>query len=168
MRPESIRQFEYFYLGSIALAVINLALAATETATTFTSMSGLPNMAEPGAQTGLGLALIGFGLLALLFAAIIPITLWYLAARKASEVARWLIVGLGVLSALRLLFLIVMLGFLIVTHAPTPGIIWWTLMIGIVSETLHMAAIAFLFPADAREWFARRGIGIREHEEIFS
>jgi len=150
VRPESIRQFEYFYLGSIALAVINLALAATETATTFTSMSGLPNMAEPGAQTGLGLALR------------------YFAARKASEVARWLIVGLGVLSAFRLLFLIVMLGFLIVTHAPTPGIIWWTLMIGIVSETLHMAAIAFLFPADAREWFARRGIGIREHEEIFS
>ncbi|HEY0116451.1 MAG TPA: hypothetical protein VGB54_12095 [Allosphingosinicella sp.] len=165
VRPDSIRQFEYFYLGSIALAVVNLIL-------TYSQVNGALSSARafdaPAAVANVASAfMVGSLLIGILFALIIPLTLWYFAARRASQTARWIAVVLGALSAIRLLVLIVVLGWLIVSRAPVVQWMWYNMLIGIVSETLHMAAIYFLFPADAREWFSR-GHSTARHQDIFS
>lgn len=165
MRPESIRQFEYFYLGSIGLAVANLLFQVSQMGTASLGLGALGGLGEAGSGTML---LAGSVIaVSILVAAVIPLVLWYFAARKASPVAKWLIVVLGAFGAVRLLLILFMLGVLVVSRAPTPDAMWLTMVIGFLTELLHMAAIAFLFFADSREWFARRGIGIRDHEDVF-
>ena len=167
MRPESIRQFEYFYLGSIGLAVANLLFQVSQMGTAYPGLGTLGELPGTGSEGGVMLLAGTVIVVSLLVAAVIPLILWYFAARKASPVAKWLIVVLGAFGAIRLLLILFMLGVLVVSRAPTPDYIWLTMVIGFLTELLHMAAIAFLFFADSREWFARRGIGIRDHEDVF-
>jgi hypothetical protein len=166
VRPESIRQFEYFYLASIALAVLNIALSYGQASFTISYLFGSAGRI-PGMSTAIAAIFAASAGIGLLFAFLIPMTLWYLAARRASQTARWIIVALGALSAVRLLLLLFVLGWLIVSKFPVEGWVWYSMMIGIVSETLHMAAIYFLFPADSREWFDR-GRSPARTQDIFS
>src|SRR5687768_5991079 len=95
MRPESIRQFEYFYLGSIAVAVANLLFQLSQIGTVYMGLGALGGVGEAGsdaAATGLVVAVV---VVSVLLAAAIPLVLWYFAARRASNVAKWLIVVLG-------------------------------------------------------------------------
>ena len=164
MRPKSVRRFELFYLGSIAVAVVNLALSYGQVGSSLSSLAGTAE-SLPGVGTTIASLFAVSAMMGLLFALIIPMTLWYLAARRGSQTARWLIVALGVLSAIHLLFLILIVGF--ATSAGLAGWMWYGMMLGVVSETLHMIAIYFLFPQDAREWFDR-GRSPARTQDIFS
>ena len=168
MRPESIRQFEYFYLGSIGLAVANLLYQLSQLGTAYVGLGSLGGLEETAGGVPTMLLFVLITVASVLVAAAIPLALWYFAARKGSQVAKWLIVVLGGFGALRLLLILVMLGVLVISHAPTPDYVWVTMVLGFLTELLHMAAVAFLFPRDAREWFASRGMGTPVHEDIFS
>ena len=168
MRPESIRQFDYFYLGSIGVAVANLLFQLSQIGTAYLGLGTLGDLDQAGAGTAITIVTVLIVLVSVLLAAVIPLILWYFAARRASQVAKWLIVVLGGFGALRLILVLVLLGALIVTREPTPDYVWMTMVLSFVTELLHMAAIAFLFPRDAREWFASGGVGPAAHEDIFS
>lgn len=168
MRPESIRQFEYFYLGSIAVAVANLLFQLNQLGSAYIGLGAFGGLEATagGAPTTLLFVLIVVA--SVLLAAVIPLILWYFAARKASQTAKWLIVVLGAFGAIRLLLILVLLGALIVSRMPTPDYVWLTMVLGFITELFHMAAIVFLFPREAREWFASGGVGPAVHEDIFS
>jgi hypothetical protein len=168
MRPESIRQFDYFYLGSIAVAVANIIYQLSQLGPAFLGMGafgGRETVEATALPVGLTIAII---VVSVTLAAVIPLVLWYFASRKASQVARWLVVVLGVFGGIRLLLVLFMLGALIVSGMPTPDYLWLTMLLTFFTELLHMAAIAFLFPREAREWFARGGTAMAAHEDIFS
>lgn len=168
MRPESIRQFEYFYLGSIAVAVANLLFQLSQIGTAYMGLGALGGLGEAGSDTAATGLVVAVVVVSVLLAAVIPLVLWYFTARRANNVAKWMIVVLGVFGALRLLLILVMLGALIVSRMPTPDYVWLTMVLGFITELFHVAAIVFLFTREAREWFASGGVGPAVHEDIFS
>ena len=168
MRPESIRQFDYFYLGSIGVAVANLLFQLNQLGTAYVGLGSFGGLEGEAGGAPTILLFVVITVVSVLLAAVIPLILWYFAARRASQVAKWLIVVLRGFGALRPILVLVLLGALIVTRAPTPDYVWMTMVLSFATELLHMAAIAFLFPRDAREWFASGGVGPAAHEDIFS
>ena len=138
MRPQSIVRFELAYLGSVVLWLVNLALgwkARLGTLESNPAFAGNPQMAEL-AQT----MMIGTTVVML----VLWLLLWYFTARRASEVAKWVIVALFGLSVIGLPF----------TLMSYP-------VVGALSTVLSLAAFALtaysvwlLFRPDARAWFA--------------
>ena len=138
MRPQSIVRFELAYLGSVVLWLANLALgwkARLGTLESNPAFAGNPQMAEL-AQT----MMIGTTVVML----VLWLLLWYFTARRASEVAKWVIVALFGLSVIGLPF----------TLMSYP-------VVGALSTVLSLAAFALtaysvwlLFRPDARAWFA--------------
>ena len=129
MRPPSIVMFERLFLASLALSVVSLIINYD---LRIEQLAAEPALAELGIGGGLvlGMAAIGYA---------IYVLLWYFIARKASNVAKWVLV---VLLALNLVSL---LGALV---GP------WDLAtyIGLAVYALEIAAIAYLFHADAVDW----------------
>ena len=133
MRPQSIVRFELAYLGSVVLWLVNLALgwkARLGTLESNPAFAGNPQMAEL-AQT----MMIGTTVVML----VLWLLLWYFTARRASEVAKWVIVALFGLP------------FTLMSYP----------VVGALSTVLSLAAFALtaysvwlLFRPDARAWFA--------------
>ena len=130
-RPPSIVSFERCYLGALLVGAVNAALnwqrmmampAVQQARTTFGEWY-LP------ATTALGYA--------------IPLILWYFAARRASVVAKWIVVVLFALGVLGLL-----VGWAIGTMAPGLGGV-----LSLVSLVLNAIAVWLLFKPDAQAWF---------------
>ncbi len=131
MRPESIRRFDLFYLGSIAISILVMAFgydATLEQARSVTVGSGL----EPG--PGLVIGSFVFGLL-------ISLLLWYLVSRKGFAVAKWIII---------LLFLYGIFG---VPGAFANGLSTLETL-SLVGVALQAVSIWYLFQPDAKAWFA--------------
>src|SRR5687768_17281311 len=84
MRPPSIAMFERLYLASLAVSGISLVIG-------FDGM--LAEFAQQPGMVGIGL---GSGFLASLMAIgfAISLLLWWLIARKASNVAKWILIVL--------------------------------------------------------------------------
>lgn len=76
--------------------------------------------------------------------------LWYLVARRASRVAKWLVVALAVVSAGRLLLML----FTLTTSANPHPLSQGSFMI---SAALTIASAAMLFQGDARLWLGEEG-----------
>ena len=166
MRPKSIRTFERLYLASVAASVIVALASFVLTQSTFDTASPIEGVDDPMLGTIFTATLILMGVFTLLFALIIPLVLWQLAAHRGSNVARWFIVALAVLSVLR------MAGFLLWLSVspevfgggePANLSIWVGFFL---YETLHFASIPFLFRADAAAWFRTRGT--RVEADVFS
>ncbi|MBA4762264.1 hypothetical protein [Sphingomonas sp.] len=135
MRPQSIIRFEQAYLASIAVWGINTALGwGTQIAAVETSFAQMPEMIP--AMRGL---LIGLTL----FALFVSLLLWYFTARKASEVAKWIIVAFFGLSAVGLPFTLA--GF------ERTGIL--PVVLNVVTFALNAVAVWMLFRSDASAWF---------------
>ncbi|MBW4329960.1 hypothetical protein KY084_03610 [Stakelama sp. CBK3Z-3] len=133
MRPTSIKRFEIFYLLAFAVSVLNI----------FVGWNGaIDRMREtsPGTEVYGPAILVG----GLAISAIITFLLWYFTARKASNVARWIVV---------IFFLFSLVSTLIsLSHGTfATGI---SGILSIVSLVLEAGAVAMLFQADARVWFA--------------
>lgn len=139
MRPESIVNFERFYLGALVVGLINFVISWGSMQEMMTSD---PAVAAAGLGTGFLVTTAGFSLL-------IPLILWYFIARRGSNIAKWILV---VLFALGLVFTIpALLG-----STPVPG---GTIGLVLTLVTLAMQAYAvyMLFKPDAVAWLKGEG-----------
>lgn len=137
MKPESIRRFDLFYLGSIALSLVGSLVSYNSMVAQMEART-----AAAGMQLGSGVVI---GTVALSVA--ISLLLWFLVSRKAIVIAKWIIVLFFVLG------LISTLGV-----AGSPGLLSgeWTLLktISAVVLLLEAGAVYYLFQPDAKAWFA--------------
>ncbi len=144
LRPASIINFERLYLGSFVLWAIN----------TFASWSTMRAMiannpqvaANPMAGSVMGSML---GTSAIITAAV-SLLLWWLVARKASVVGKWMVVVTEGIGALLALFSLVALA---TGKAPS-------MLLGLsslVATGLAIAAAVMLFRPDARAFLGEGG-----------
>ena len=131
MRPESIRRFDLFFLASLALLAVGFVISFDATVATVQAQT-----AARGLQFGPGFTATVFALLLA-----IDLLLWFLISRRGVSLAKWLLV---------LLFIIDLFGLpsLVTGHLSAPK------MVALLRIALEAAAIGFLFPADAKAWFA--------------
>lgn len=130
-RPNSIVQFERFYLGALLLSVIATALSWNQITE---KLAANPEAAALG--PGFVAASAAVGLL-------IGLVLWYFVARKASVVAKWIVVVFCALAVLGFVY--------VAATGQTPGGIGGIL--GIARLVLSVIAVVFLFRPDAKAWF---------------
>jgi hypothetical protein len=137
VRPQSIVLFDRLFLASLVLALINAVLAYP---TLVEEVEADPALA----QIGGGPIVIGVVLASLL----IPLVLWYFISRRASNIAKWLLVAL------------VAIGLFFGNFSFSDGL---TLpaVLGLVVTLLQVVAIVMLFRADARAWLEGDGAADR-------
>ncbi len=137
MRPRSIIRFEQLYLASILVSLPSTLLSFDQTRA---ELAG-----DPGAsQLGLG---GGFLVATIVVSLALTLLLWFLIARRASVVAKWILVALTALG------LFMMVG-IVANPAPfmsLPG------ALTLLGTALGVVAVAFLFRRDARAWLANKG-----------
>ena len=129
MRPASIQTFEKFFLASLAIGLVNAALSYNDN---MKMLAADPATAEMASATNFMLPVLVFSVG----------ILWFLIARKASNVAKWVLV---VLTALGLLMMIPTL----VTLA---GINMVSTVLTVAVNALQIYAIVQLFKPDAKAW----------------
>jgi hypothetical protein len=130
MRPKSIIMFERLFLASLALGALNFLLGYEDLAQLAANDPGLRRL-------GLGSGFL-VGIVAASYA--VYLLLWHLIARRASNMAKWILVlfaVLGLLSALPTL------------RGPWDA----TLALALVVYALEVLAIVYLFRVDAKAWF---------------
>jgi hypothetical protein len=130
MRPPSILMFERLFLASLAVSAASIVIG-------FDSM--VDQLASEPATAALG---IGGGFLAgiMAFGMAISLLLWFLIAHKASNVAKWILIVLAALSLISL-------------PAMLTGPMDTTVLLGLASYALEIAALVYLFREDAAAWF---------------
>jgi len=131
MRPASIIRFDQLYLGAIALGIINTVLAYDSTMAQLEADPAIAavGMAGPGVIIGLSA-----------FSFFISLLLWYFISRRASTVAKWILVVLTVIGLLGIPAALMM--------APLMQTI-----ITLVISAMQVGALWFLFRPDAKSWF---------------
>jgi hypothetical protein len=131
MRPESIRRFDLFFLASLALLAVGFVISFDATVATVQAQT-----AAKGLQFGTGFTATIFALLLA-----IELVLWFLISRRGVSLAKWLLV---------LLLIVDLFGLpsLLTGDLSAPK------MLSLLRIALEAVAIAFLFAADAKAWFA--------------
>ncbi len=132
-RPQSIIAFERFYLGAMALGLVNAVLSWNQTQ----DMMASPEVAAAGLGNG-------FLLTTMAFSFAIPLLLWYFIAWRASNVAKWILVVMFALG------LVVMLLSLANPMMPDGLALVFTFVV----TALQGYAIYMLFRPDAVAWLA--------------
>ena len=160
MRPTSIIMFERLYLASLVVVVIQSIAAYFVMQQAFGAMpagAGGP----PGMSGVVGGMMIGSIVIGLIFSAGIPGLLCWLAARKRTEVAKWLLLAISVISVLGWLAVV---GMMLVMPQEVArdlaGFAGWQgglIALDGVGELLGVAALVFVFRRDATEWFRSAG-----------
>jgi hypothetical protein len=148
MRPASINMFDRYFLGALVLALLNLPLAYQDS---LDILKANPATAAAGYGSG-------FIITVMVFSLGIPFLLWFLIARRASNIAKWILVvmtGLGMLMMIPSLPILLQRGGL--SNAIT-----------LILTALQLFAISFLFRADAKAWLASRGRNWPTDPNIFS
>lgn len=138
MRPQSIVRFEQAYLGATLLWLVNLALGwkvKLESVNSNPAFAGNPQMAELAETMMIGTTIVMLALWLLL---------WYFTARRASVVAKWVVVVLFGLSVIGLL------GTLI--SYQVAGAL--STVLSLVTFALTAWSVWLLFRPDAQRWFA--------------
>jgi hypothetical protein len=142
MKPQSIRRFDLFYLGSIVLSIVGYVIsydAMVAQMEARTAAAGVPL----GSGTVIATIVVGLA---------VDLLLWFLVSRKGLALAKWIIVALFLLALLSTLGLF-----------GVPGLFSgaWTLLKTISALTLlaEAAAVFCLFQPDAKAWFAHEEPG---------
>jgi hypothetical protein len=130
MKPESIRRFDMFYLGSLVLLVLGFYISFDAAVASIHAQT-----AAKGLQVGAGFT-VGIFVVVL----VIDLLLWFLVSRRGLTLAKWLLVLLMIVDVFGLPQL--------VSGALTPP-----KMISLLRIALEAVAVAFLFKADAKAWF---------------
>jgi len=140
MKPQSIRRFDLFYLGSIAFSLIGYVVS-------YDAM--VAQMAARTAAAGVRLG-AGTVMATIVVSLAVELLLWFLVSRKAVAVAKWIIVLLllfGLASTVGLL--------------GVPGLFsgTWTILktVSLLALLTEAAAVFYLFQPDANAWFAHKG-----------
>lgn len=133
MRPASIVMFERLFLAAVVLSVINFFVG-------YDAMIDQIEREPAMRQLGLGGEFLTGSMIV---GVAIYLLLWFFIARKASTVAKWILVvftGLGVLSFLAGL-------------ASGQATFDVNLLLGLLYYALNVGALVFLFRGDAEAWF---------------
>ena len=133
MRPQSIKYFDYLYLGSIALGVLSFLLNYNAIAAEIDRET-----AETGVQIGSGLAMGS-----LIFSVIVSLALWFLISRLRIEFVKWILI---------VFFFVGLIGIPTV-FAQLPNL---QAILSLIATVLQALAIYFLFQPDAKAWFAEK------------
>ena len=113
------------------------------------SGKAVPGAAELGVDgPQLWFAILGFGILG--FGKAIPLLLWWLASRRASNVARWI---LAIFAALRLVRLLLLLPLVVSLPLPLGNLPMLQMIGAVLIGAVQIAAVWFLFRPDAAAWF---------------
>ncbi|MBX9663347.1 hypothetical protein [Novosphingobium sp.] len=131
MRPHSIIRFEQLYLGGTAISLLTQLL----------NVAGLLGRTDNDAISPFALLLIlglGYGLTFLF---------WYLIARRASNLAKWVLV---VITALSLVGTVPLVGMLVLS-SPLEA------LLTVLVTLLQVVAVVFLFRPDAARWLRSKG-----------
>lgn len=140
MRPPSIVKFDQLYLGTIVIGLIGLAV---NWEVSMAQLEANPGLTQLGwSPSGILIGMYGFSIA-------ISLLLWYFISRRASNVARWILVvvtGYGLITLPFSLFMVAL---------PLA-----TLIIALLGAALQIAMLWFLFRPDAAAWFkhGRRGM----------
>lgn len=129
MRPNSIILFERLFLGSLVIGIINAYLSWD---TTMAALAADPNTAGLGAGFTYGVLAFSFG---------INLLLWFLVARKASKVAKWILI---VFFGIGLIAMPSSLG----TLPPLSA------AIAVAITVMQGVSLFMLFRPDAKRWFS--------------
>ena len=134
MRPKSIELFDKVYLGSLAISVASVALSWSAMVREFDGV-------VPGAgATGVAVSIaVGFAL---------SLLLWWLIARRASNLGKWVLVvltAIGIFMFLSSLF-----------TATVPKDL--SFAVTIVTNLLGVYAVWLLFRPDAVAWLESKGV----------
>ncbi len=132
MRPASIVNFERLYLGGVALGVLNSFLTWDQQ---IEQLKADPNTAAAGS---------GILLVTTIISVLIPLLLWFFIARKASVVAKWILVVLFVIG-----LIVLAVG---LSQGTLPSGIG--MVLAVVSFLMQAAAVYMLFRSDAKAWFS--------------
>lgn len=135
MRPVSIVRFDRLYLASIVVGLIGNII---EWPVTLARLTENPDTAALGS----GAAIAAGGMIAT--GVLIALLLWFFAARRASNVARWILTVFTAFAVGSLLF-----GF-----GAGAVILDVGGVLRILAVALQAAATFFLFRPDAAAWFA--------------
>ncbi|MBN8501828.1 MAG: hypothetical protein J0M19_11820 [Sphingomonadales bacterium] len=147
MRPASIVTFDRFFLLSLAIGLVHSVIG-------FQDSVAMLNADPNAAQLGFGSS---FLMITLVFSFAIPLLLWFLIARKASNVAKWILV---VLTGIGLLGIVSAIATLL-ERGPV------TAVLTLLTTGLQLYAILQLFKPDAKAWLEGRG-GNSNDPDIFS
>ena len=148
MRPASMLLFDRFFLSSLAVGLVNSVHSY------YDILDRLK--ADPAsAQMGFG---AGFIITVAIFLFGITLLLWFLISRRASKVAKWILV---VMTVLGLLAMIPTLPIFMQRSGPE-------LFLVALVTVLQLIAVALLFRNDARVWFASGGEASESDPDIFS
>ncbi|SOB87361.1 hypothetical protein SAMN06297144_2491 [Sphingomonas guangdongensis] len=138
MRPRSIVLFERLYLGAWALGLINTGLNWSQTMRQFSAGGAVAvSPVLLYASTAIGL--------------LIPLVLWFFITRRASLVAKWVLVVLFAIG-LGSIALATLDGRL---PSGLAGIV------AVTATVLQAVAIGCLFQPDAREWFGEEAAEVK-------
>lgn len=132
MRPQSIIMFERLFLASLAVSVLSFILTYEQM---LAEVDRELALGQPGVGGGILIAIMVVGLA-------ISVLLWHLIARKASSIAKWILV------------VIVALGVIMGVPSVAAGPWDLSLLLGLAVYVLEVAAVVYLFRADAKAWFA--------------
>lgn len=131
MRPQSIVTFERLFLASLAVGVVNFVLGYDKAVA---ALQNDPNAQQLGLGGGFATAIFAVG-------TGIYLLLWFLIARKAINIAKWILIVLIALSVVSLL------------SALTKAFAFdTTTVLGLVTYGLEVAAAVQLFRKDAVAW----------------
>ena len=131
MRPASIVQFERILLAALAIDLVNNLFAWPALAKTLEVVDLVPSPVRM--------------ILACTAAPLIGLLLWYLIARRASVVAKWILVAFVALGAA-----------IFVYTAAHLTLFRPMFIVAIFAEVLKIVAVSRLFTADAAAWFSGR------------
>ncbi|HEY0621826.1 hypothetical protein [Sphingomonas sp.] len=138
MRPQSIVRFEQAYLGATLLWLVNLGTGwktRLDSLNSNPAFAGNPQMAELAETMMIGTTVVML---------VLWLLLWYFTARRASVVAKWVVVTLFGLSAIGLPF--TLLSYQVVGALST--------LLSLGTFALTGWAVWLLFRPDAQTWFA--------------
>lgn len=133
-KPPSIGRFEQFWWGSLVFWGIGTWLGWERTANALA--------ADPRTAGVAALALWGN----VAITAVVTALFWWLAARRASVIGKWLVVAAAAWNAVRMLILLVGLFGQRTFHPLSQTSLF-------LAAALTIAAAVILFREDAREWF---------------
>ena len=132
MRPRSIVIFEFCYLGAVVLGLLNTVL-------NWSKLLEMPGMAALVARWPWYMPTV------MAFSALISLLLWYFVARRASVVAKWIVVVFYGFSAIGIVIMLATgLGIDRIAAA------------SLFLFALNGIAVWQLFRRDALAWFAAR------------
>jgi hypothetical protein len=133
MRPKSIVIFDWIYLGSLVLGLINSALSYSALTQRFRTDPALAPMGDAGAP---------FVVVTLAISTAVMLVLWFFISRRASNAAKWILTGLTILGVL---------GVVQSLQLPVAGVSFTgTLII----TALQCGAVYLLFRKDAAAWLS--------------